>query len=54
VLPWQSAAFLPAMPRAEALETTRLRRVAGRTGGYKALVTTRPCCGPTAPSRRPG
>jgi hypothetical protein len=54
VLPWQSAAFLPAMPRAEALETTRLRRVVGRTGGYKALVTTRPCCGPTAPSRRPG
>jgi magnesium chelatase family protein len=34
--------ILPAMPLAEALETTRLHRVAGRT----ALVTARPCRAP--------
>jgi magnesium chelatase family protein len=35
--------ILPAMTRPEALETTRLHRVAGRTGARTALVTTRPC-----------
>src|SRR5215475_8464266 len=34
--------ILPAMTLAEALETTRLPRVAGRTGDRSALVTTRP------------
>jgi magnesium chelatase family protein len=36
------ATILPAMPPAEPLETTRLPRVAGRTGARTALVTTRP------------
>jgi magnesium chelatase family protein len=34
--------ILPAMTLAEALETTRILRVAGRTGDRTALVTTRP------------
>jgi magnesium chelatase family protein len=34
--------FLRAMTLAEALETTRLHRVAGLTGGRTAFVTTRP------------
>ena len=34
--------ILPAMTQAEALETTRLHRVAGRTGDRTAFVTTRP------------
>jgi magnesium chelatase family protein len=34
--------MLPAMSLAEALETTRIHRVAGRTGARTALVTTRP------------
>jgi magnesium chelatase family protein len=34
--------ILPAMILAEALETTRLHHVAGRTGAHTALVTTRP------------
>jgi predicted ATPase with chaperone activity len=34
--------ILPAMRLAEALETTCLHRVAGRTGARTALVTTRP------------
>jgi magnesium chelatase family protein len=38
--------ILPAMTLAEALETTRLHRVAGRTGACTALVTTRPFCAP--------
>jgi hypothetical protein len=33
--------ILPAMTLAEAMETTRLHRVAGRTGERTALVTTR-------------
>jgi magnesium chelatase family protein len=33
--------FLPAITLAEALETTRIPRVAGRTGGRTALVTAR-------------
>jgi Magnesium chelatase, subunit ChlI len=35
--------LLPAMTLADALETTRIHRVAGRTGARTALVTTRPC-----------
>jgi magnesium chelatase family protein len=38
--------ILPAMRLAEALETTCLHRVAGRTGARTALVTTRPFCAP--------
>jgi magnesium chelatase family protein len=34
--------ILPAMTLAEAIETTRIHRVAGLTGGRTALVTTRP------------
>jgi magnesium chelatase family protein len=34
------------MTLAEALATTRLPRVAGRTGARTALVTTRPCRAP--------
>jgi magnesium chelatase family protein len=36
------ATLLPAMRPAEALETTRIHRVAGLTGGRTAVVTTRP------------
>jgi magnesium chelatase family protein len=38
--------ILPAMSLAEALETTRIPRVAGRTGARTAVVTTRPCRAP--------
>jgi magnesium chelatase family protein len=38
--------ILPAMTLAEALETTRIHRVAGRTGDRLAWVTTRPCRAP--------
>jgi Magnesium chelatase, subunit ChlI len=34
---------LPAMTLPEAIETTRIHRVAGRTGDRTAVVTTRPC-----------
>jgi magnesium chelatase family protein len=34
--------ILPAMTLAEAIETTRIDRVAGRTGDRTAFVTTRP------------
>src|SRR5215211_4346233 len=34
--------ILPAMTLAQAIETTRIHRVAGRTGDRTALVTTRP------------
>jgi magnesium chelatase family protein len=34
--------ILPAMRLAEALETTRIHRVAGLTGAQTAVVTTRP------------
>ena len=34
--------ILPAMTLAEAIETTRIHRVAGLTGDRTALVTTRP------------
>jgi magnesium chelatase family protein len=38
--------LLPAMPLAEALETTRIHSVAGLTGRRTAAVTTRPCRAP--------
>jgi magnesium chelatase family protein len=38
--------ILPAMTLAEAIETTRHHRVAGRTGDRTAWVTTRPCRAP--------
>jgi magnesium chelatase family protein len=38
--------ILPVMTLAEALETTRIHRVAGLTGNRTALVTTRPCRAP--------
>jgi magnesium chelatase family protein len=47
-------AILPAMTLAETVETTRIHRVAGRTGGRTALVTTRPCRAPITPSRMRG
>jgi magnesium chelatase family protein len=34
--------ILPVMTLAEAIETTRIHRVAGRTGDRSALITTRP------------
>jgi magnesium chelatase family protein len=34
--------ILPAMTLPDALETTRIHRVAGRTGGRTAVVTRRP------------
>jgi magnesium chelatase family protein len=40
------ATILPTRRLAEALETTRLPRVAGRTGARTALVPTRPCRAP--------
>jgi magnesium chelatase family protein len=36
----------PTMTLAEALDTTRIHRVAGRTGDRLAWVTTRPCRAP--------
>jgi magnesium chelatase family protein len=36
----------PAMTLAETVETTRIPRVAGRTGARTALVITRPCRAP--------
>ena len=38
--------LLPAMTLAEAIETTRIHRVAGLTGDRMAFVTTRPCRAP--------
>jgi magnesium chelatase family protein len=40
------ATILPAMTLAEAIETTRIHRVAGPTGARTALVTTRACRAP--------
>jgi predicted ATPase with chaperone activity len=34
--------ILPSMPLAEAIETTRIHRVAGRPGDHTALITTHP------------
>jgi magnesium chelatase family protein len=41
--------ILPAMPLAEALETTRIHGVAGRTGRRTVVVATRPCRAPHQP-----
>jgi magnesium chelatase family protein len=38
--------ILPAMALAQAIETTRIHRVAGLTGDRTTLVTTRPCRAP--------
>jgi magnesium chelatase family protein len=38
--------ILPAMTLAEALEITRIHRVAGLTGARTAVVTARPCRAP--------
>jgi magnesium chelatase family protein len=38
--------ILPAMTLAEAIETTRIHRVAGLTGDRTAFVRTRPCRAP--------
>jgi magnesium chelatase family protein len=38
--------ILPAMTLAEAIETTRIHRVAGLTGARTAVVTSRPCRAP--------
>jgi magnesium chelatase family protein len=38
--------ILPTMTLAEALETTRIHRVAGLAGDRTAVVTTRPCRAP--------
>src|SRR5262244_412565 len=46
VLARRLTTILPAMTLAEALETTRIHRVAGLTGDRAALVTTRPCRAP--------
>jgi magnesium chelatase family protein len=42
-------AILPAMTLPEAIETTRIHRVAGLTGARTAWVTTRPCRAPHHP-----
>jgi magnesium chelatase family protein len=42
----QLTTILPAMPRAEAIDPTRIRRVAGLTGDRTAWVTPRPCRAP--------
>jgi magnesium chelatase family protein len=42
----QLTPLLLAMSLVEALETTRIHRVAGLMGGRTALVTTRPCRAP--------
>jgi hypothetical protein len=41
--------ILPEMTLAEAIETTRIHRVTGRTGRGPAVVTTRPWCAPHQP-----
>jgi magnesium chelatase family protein len=41
---------LPAMTLAEAIETTRIRRVAGLTSARTVVVTTRPFRAPITPS----
>jgi predicted ATPase with chaperone activity len=44
--------ILPAMTLAEALETTRLHRVVGRTGGCTALTVANLDQAPPGPRRR--
>jgi hypothetical protein len=46
MLAWRLTTIVPTMSLAEALETTRIHRVAGRTGDRTTLVTTRPCRAP--------
>jgi magnesium chelatase family protein len=46
--------ILPDLTLPEAIDTTRIHRVAGLTGDRAAFVTTRPCRAPTTPSRRWG
>ena len=46
----QLTTILPAMTLAEAIETTRIHRVAGLTGDRTAVVTTRPFAHPIIPS----
>jgi hypothetical protein len=48
------ATILPALTLPDALDTTCIHRVASRTGGRTALVTTRPCRPPTTPSPMSG
>ena len=49
MLAQQLTTILQAMTLAEALETTRIHSVAGRTGARTAWVTTRPCRAPHQP-----
>jgi hypothetical protein len=42
------------MTLTEAIDTTRIPRIAGRTGDRIAFVTTQPCRAPTTPSRLGG
>jgi predicted ATPase with chaperone activity len=51
VFPLRLNAIVPALTLAEALETTRICRVAGRTGRRPAVVSTRPFRAPTSPLR---
>ena len=44
----------PAMTLAEAVENTRIHRVAGRTGARTAVVTRHPCRAPHHPSSEVG
>jgi magnesium chelatase family protein len=46
MLVWRPRDILAATTLAEALETTRIHSVAGRTGVRTAVVTTRPCRAP--------
>ena len=46
--------ILPATTLAEAMETTRIHRVAGLTGARTAWVTTRPFRAPHHPISDPG
>jgi Magnesium chelatase, subunit ChlI len=46
--------ILPEMTLAEAIDTTRIHRVAGRTGGRTALVTSRPFRAPQQTSSAVG
>jgi magnesium chelatase family protein len=41
--------IVPAMSLADALETTRMHRIAGLTGARTAVVTTHPCHAPHQP-----
>ncbi len=46
--------ILPAMTLAEAIDTTRVHRVAGLTDGRTALITSRPLRAPHHPSSAVG